>query len=366
VSGTTLVGFATQGPEHGDAARLRDLLAAAGGEELRVPRRSRVRFALDLTRELHRRRSALVVMEGTGIAGGLPLLFARTFLGVRFVVSTGDAVGPYVGLLRPSLGWLGGIYERLLFRRSAGVIGWTPYITGRAITLGAARSVTIPGWVPDEWPEPEDAGTWRRLRAQARTELGIENGALVIGIAGSLNWASRRGYAYGLELVEAVARISAPRVRALIVGDGDGREKLIARAAELGITERVVFTGRVRLAEVPAMLAAMDIASLPQSVDAVGSFRYSIKLAEYLRAGLPVVTGQIPAAYDLNGGWLWRLPGEGPWSERYVVALAHLLDGLDDATLAARRDAVPRRHPAFDRADQLERARAFLRELGAG
>ena len=41
-------------------------------------------------------------------------------------------------------------------------------------------------------------------------------------------------------------------------------------------------------------LAAFDLASLPQSVDRVGSFRYSTKLSEYLAAGLPIVTSQIP------------------------------------------------------------------------
>ena len=54
--------------------------------------------------------------------------------------------------------------------------------------------------------------------------------------------------------------------------------------------------------EVVDYLAAFDLASLPQSVDRVGSFRYSTKLCEYLAVGLPIITGQIPAAYDLDAG----------------------------------------------------------------
>ena len=61
----------------------------------------------------------------------------------------------------------------------------------------------------------------------------------------------------------------------------------------------------------------MDVASLPQSVDGVGSFRYTTKLSEYLAARLPVVTGEIPLAFDLDDGWMWRLPGDAPWEERY-------------------------------------------------
>lgn len=80
--------------------------------------------------------------------------------------------------------------------------------------------------------------------------------------------------------------------------------------------------------DVPDYLAAMDVASLPQNVDGVGSFRYTTKLSEYLAAGLPVITGQIPLAYDVGGGWLWRLPGAALWDERYVSALADVMRRL--------------------------------------
>jgi hypothetical protein len=49
------------------------------------------------------------------------------------------------------------------------------------------------------------------------------------------------------------------------------------------------------------------------SVDQVGSFRYTTKLSKYLAFGLPVITGQIPLAYDLDDGWIWRLAGDAPW-----------------------------------------------------
>jgi len=41
-------------------------------------------------------------------------------------------------------------------------------------------------------------------------------------------------------------------------------------------------------------------------VDRTGGFRFTTKVSEYLDAGLPVVTSQIPMGYDLNGGWAWR------------------------------------------------------------
>ena len=98
-------------------------------------------------------------------------------------------------------------------------------------------------------------------------------------------------------------------------------------------------------------------------MDQVGSFRYTTKLSEYLAAGLPVVTGQIPLAYDLDGGWLWRLPGSAPWDIRYIQALANLMDGLTSAELNVKRLAVPRSLPEFDRESQVRRVTAWINEL---
>jgi hypothetical protein len=76
-----------------------------------------------------------------------------------------------------------------------------------------------------------------------------------------------------------------------------------------------------------------------------------------------MVTGQVPMGYDLDDGWVWRLPGPNPWSEEYVQALAGLLDGLSPEELAARRAAVPADHPAFDRERQVRRVTAFVNDL---
>jgi glycosyltransferase involved in cell wall biosynthesis len=125
----------------------------------------------------------------------------------------------------------------------------------------------------------------------------------------------------------------------------------------------VHLTGRVPREELGTYLRALDVASLPQSVDGVGSFRYTTKLSEYLAAGLPVVTGQIPLAYDLDEGWLWRLPGDAPWEDRYVSALARLMDSLTAEELAERRARAPAALAVFSKRDQQERVSDFLNDV---
>jgi hypothetical protein len=342
--------FATQGAGSRDEERIRALLAPLDAVVLPFRRTSKLRSGAGVVRAVLRDRPDVVVMEGTGVAGGLALLCLRFAVGTPFVVSSGDAVAPYVAGRAPWLRPFAVMYERLLCRWSAGFIGWTPYLVGRALTFGAPRAMTAPGWAPFQ------------IRGEARQEvrqrLGIPDGALVFGIVGSLDWNPRVGYCYGWELVQAVRGVRDRSVVALVVGDGSGLDHL--RDAASGLNGQVVFTGRVPRDEVPAYLSAMDVGSLPQSVDGVGSFRYTTKVSEYAEAELPIVTGEIPLAYDLDAGGLWRLPGDAPWQAEYVAALTRLMERLTPEDVAQKRAGARRWRELFDLDSQRIHVSAFV------
>ena len=347
--------FATQGRGHLDETRIVELLALLDSEVFPFERAHKARSALRLFRTARARRPPLIVMEGTGIAGGLALLAADALLGIPYVVSSGDAVGPYLRLHSRLAGAVGARYERLLCRRAAGFIGWTPYLAGRALTFGTPRAMTAPGWAR--------AVASPGARERVREQLGIGSETLVAGLVGSIVLNRRVGYAYGVELVRAIRRVERADVAVCIVGDGSGLAMLEELAGD-DLGRRVFLTGRVAPQDVPDHLAAFDLASLPQSTDGVGSFRFTTKLPEYLAAGLPIVTGEIPAAYDLDEGQTFRLPGAGPWSEEYVAALADLLERVSPAELGPRRAAAARAGgELFDADAQRARVRAFLGDI---
>ena len=350
--------LATQGEGSGDEARISELLAPLNPTRLRFDRSRRARSGVAALTGILRNRPDVVVMEGTGVAGGAAVLAARLLRGVPYVVSSGDAVGPYLGLISPWLSTPGRAYERLLCKLSAGYIGWSPYLVGRAITLGARRGMTAAHWSSEE---PLCEKERHSRRAQTRRSLGIPETALVVGLVGSLKWNQKRRYAYGLELIEAVHRSTRNDLRVLIVGDGNGRQRLEARAGGDG---RVLLPGAVPKPQIAGMLAAMDVASLPQSLDEVGALRYTTKLTEYVAARVPVVTGQLPVAYDLDDGWLWRIAGAAPWDPHYVAGLARFLEQLDRSDVAARRAQIPRRPAVFDFARQQRAVSAFVTEAG--
>ncbi len=347
--------FATQGHGHIEEERILGLLKPLQPVVYEFDRSHKLRSAIGLARAARRQRPRLVVMEGTGAAGGLTLIALDALWGVPFVVCSGDAVGPYLRLRSRLLGLLGGSYERLLCRRCAGYVGWTPYLVGRAVGFGAPRAMTAPGWTRGRM----SAGARERIRDR----LGIAADAVAVGLIGSLHWNDRLDYGYGAELVRAMQLVRRDDLVVCVIGDGPGRERLQEMAGK-NLGSRVLLPGRVPAAEVPDYLAALDAGSLSQSVDRVGAFRYTTKLSEYFAARLPVITGEIPAAYDLDEGCMWRLPGDAPWSPAYVHALAELLESLSAAEITQRREAIGRRGTEpFDKAAQQRRMSAFVEDL---
>lgn len=296
---------------------------------------------------LQERRWDLVYQESTGIAGGLPLILAAIKNSQRYVVSTGDPVGGFFRVVKgPVAGWGFEQYERWLYRLSTGFIGWTPYLSGMALKMGARRAVTIEGAVDMDIFEPAES----TVRQERKRKYGLDPTHLVCGVVGSLRWTPRQQYCYGLELVRMLPFLKRDDVSVLIVGDGDGRERL-AQAVPTAWRDRVAFTGRVPEAEVVDTLHAMDIGFITQTMDGLGLYRLTTKLPEYLAAGLPVAMSPNPGYYDYARPAGWALPPHHPASEGFHRACAAWLDTVSREEVEARRSIAPRvaaKHFSYD------------------
>lgn len=160
------------------------------------------------------------------------------------------------------------------------------------------------------------------------------DGALTVAFVGAFRpW-------HGVDLlVEAAGRLTelpGPAVRLLLVGDGPGRPTALARAAELGLD--VVAPGAVAPGEVPAELAAADVACAPYP--AGRAYFSPLKIAEYLACGLPTVSaavGDLPTSYADGKELLLTAPGD-------LDALTAALQRLrTDPDLRARLSRAGRR-----------------------
>lgn len=142
--------------------------------------------------------------------------------------------------------------------------------------------------------------------AEIRTELGIQPDDLVIGIVGQLT--PRKGQ---LELIRAfnLALREIPRTTLLIVGaplfnrDEQYVDRLKQTAAELGISEQVLFTGARK--DVAAVMQSLDLLIVNSSTEPFG-----LVALESLACGTPVlaaISGGIPELIE-HGKTGWLVP----------------------------------------------------------
>jgi Glycosyl transferases group 1 len=353
-----ILAFATKGTDTNEELRMRRLLSATSARFLAFDKKAKHKSFRHVISRIFRERPDLVVMEGSGVAGGLACLLARILGRTRYVISSGDAVGPFVSAHSLLAGPVFAIYERLLCRLSDGFIGWTPYLSGRALTFGTPRAMTACGWAP----APLHGDDAAEARKAIRQKLNIAPDAIVFGLLGAVEWNPRRQYCYGMELVHARHQVKRSDVCVLVVGGGTGLEKLRGMAGDM-LGSAVFLPGPCPLDQVSTYLAAMDLASLPQSRDGVGNFRYTTKISEYAAAGLPMITGRLPLAYDLDDGSMLRLPGKMPWSPEYISALAKMMNDITPQFLASAQARVERIRSEFDPEKQVHRVTRFISDL---
>ena len=79
-----------------------------------------------------------------------------------------------------------------------------------------------------------------------------------------------------------------PRTRMTIAGSGPQRAELERLAAELGVSERVRFTGRLDNSELPALYRTASVALNPSLSD-----NMPISLLEAMASGVPIVSTNV-------------------------------------------------------------------------
>ncbi|WP_341647610.1 TIGR04063 family PEP-CTERM/XrtA system glycosyltransferase [Thauera humireducens] len=127
--------------------------------------------------------------------------------------------------------------------------------------------------------------------AALRSELGLD-GCTVLGFAGSFY-----GYEGLDQLVAATARLAArdPIIRLLLVGGGVQEANLRRQTADLGIADRVIFTGRVPHSRVQKYYELIDVLAYP---------RLPIRLTELVTPLKPLeamAQGRMFVASDVGG-----------------------------------------------------------------
>ena len=149
----------------------------------------------------------------------------------------------------------------------------------------AKLSIVPNGITLDEWPAPGQGGLLA-LREDVAQAIAAQRaaGRTVVGYAGSM------GLPNALDVLLDAARLTSGEPIAIVmVGDGHERDRLARRIQSEGLA-RVTLLPPIPKAQVPALLAAIDIAYI--GWQRVPIYRFGIapnKLMDYMMAGCAVL-----------------------------------------------------------------------------
>lgn len=96
------------------------------------------------------------------------------------------------------------------------------------------------------------------LREKVRAELGVADGELLVGFIG--RFAAQKNPMFLMEVARELVVLN-PKVRLLLVGDGDFREQMLAYMGENGFADHVTYLGRRE--DIVGYYQAMDCFLLP-------------------------------------------------------------------------------------------------------
>lgn len=189
-------------------------------------------------------------------------------------------------------------------------------VAGRDFAIGrsfpADRTLVVPNGIDTERFR-NDA----KLRATQRRAFGLRDGELAIGVLGRLN--GTKDYPTFLRAAEKVSR-TQPDTRFLCVGDGSDRSQLEELARELGIEDRVTFTGEM---DPVAALNAFDIACSASVTEG-----FSNSIAEAMACGLPCVVTDVGDSAAIVGDKGVVVPASSP--ALLAAAIEQQIAGLSE------------------------------------
>ena len=179
----------------------------------------------------------------------------------------------------------------------------------------------------DYYPENWDSNLWHR-----DAEIMAKSGVQVVRIGG-LGWSGlepRSGQFNTGWLDEVIKTLPElikynDKTRLLIVGGSlftDYLDELKALTENLGLSERVIFTGLIEHTELPKYISAMDVCIIPLKSEEWYGISMSNKFFEYSACAKPVLIKPAPGIMAL--GWDNTFVYEN--NEQFVERIKYIMD----------------------------------------
>ena len=189
--------------------------------------------------------------------------------------------------------------ERWVFRRANGLVFVSTTLKER---IGAQVPGMAPSIVTHNAANIDKFSFTPEQRASARAQYGLDDHVVCGYLGAFVPWHAIDKFVF--EIADTLK--TNPTLKLLLVGDGATFESVRRFVAERGLGDQVVLTGRVRHADVPGLLAAMDIAILPSA----GDYTSPVKLFEFMACAVPPLAPDFPPIREVLQpgvtGWMFK------------------------------------------------------------
>lgn len=292
--------------------------------------------ALVWARQLRAFRPEVVYVINTALPGVLLACWWRVRRGIPFVLDTGDVVAEMARSAGTAPVWKRRVLR--LVESSAERLAHTIVVRGtehQNYLIARRRKPVIV--LRDGYCE---ATVTSAQVVRLRRQFGLEH-VFVVGVLGSLVYSPRLNICYGWDLISALAQLRHLPIHGIIVGDGDGRRWLEARARQLGVANRVTFCGLVPYREVPLYVRLFDIALSTQTNNLAGRVRTTGKLPEYMAAERFILASKVGEATRLLPDSM-LIEYRGEVDNEYPQKLATRIEAIwQDPTILELRHTLP-------------------------
>ncbi len=244
--------------------------------------------------------------------------FAANFAGVPVVFDYLDHLEESASVYYPGSA-LGEVVKQVVrritrynLRHARSVITVTRELSDFLHDLGVKEVTVIANGVDTQALQPLP-------KEEAKSKLGLSGP--VLGYVGSLeHWVDLES------VVSALPKIDATL---LVVGPGlftDYGDRIKRMAEELGVIDRVVFTGAVRYQDLSRYISAMDIGLNPLKMMKKNEYAAGGKVFNYLSCGRPVLSSRMVSLERLLGDEIYYYDDV----ESFVGQVKSILDAVDD------------------------------------
>lgn len=251
-----------------------------------------------------------------------------------------------------------GLGQQLAGKFSRWIAGYTDCIivpTEKVSRLLMNYGVTTPIRVIPTGIEQSNFTATREEGLAIRASLGIPEETTVMVSVGRLAKEKNCG-----ELLHLLSNLQDLPVLLLLVGDGPVRNELEKKARELGVADRVIFTGMVPPEEVGRYYQVGDI-----FVSASTSETQGLTYFEALSVGLPMLCRADAClegvVVDHKNGWQYHTEAEAAVRIRQFLAHPELRESMGSAALeVGRRYSVP---SFAEHVDEVYQEQILLRQM---